>query len=466
MQSLSQRPEHDLVSQKWDLDRLFRDLLSAKKRLKRRSKTLSTFEIDYLCLVLAGYKPQDIADKINWKIQALRAEVSTGLYPYITELTGKVIEDWRDVIISLEEAGYKQPKPKRVMVIIIDDTDAMETENISQLLNQLVGDRSFKVLKTEVGSLILHLEGSEDAYDRIETLFRQGQLSQRLGYSVRDVYYTDASAYTGLETANSETPDPQALSLETLGLETLGLETPVRTAIAHQQGPDSMFSTPERLSQWFQNVFDASWQTMQDFFAEPSLAPAYAARNLPVFPAPDLDQWERQAEITALIDQIYSGSTALKETAARRLGVIGRDNVEAIAALIHLIRASQDDHLRWVAADSLGMIDPDNVVAGVRRVKDLSMLLTSHALALMVAVMEKGETGIAILVRVYPFHGQRFLPDDVVLTILDEAGEVFLEARSRRIDDYLQLHFSGQAKEPFSVQVSLGDVGIMQSFVI
>jgi len=108
----------------------------------------------------------------------------------------------------------------------------------------------------------------------------------------------------------------------------------------------------------------------------------------------------------------------------------------------------------------------ENVAAGVCRVKDLSLLLASHALALMVAILEKGDTGIAILVRICPFHDQRFLPDDVVLTILDDTGEMFLEARSRRIDDYIQLHFSGQPGEQFSLQVTLGAVGITETFVI
>ncbi|MCS6814072.1 MAG: DUF1822 family protein [Cyanobacteria bacterium] len=443
MQSVSRRPEYDQAAQKWDMERLFDDLLTVKQRMKPRAKTLSAFEMDYLCLLLAGYKPQDIANKINWQIAGLRAELSKGLYQYITELADRAIEDWRDVIIALEEAGYKRRKPQRMMVIIIDDTDAMETENIVSRLNQLVGDRSFKVLKTEIGSLILHLEGSDDAYNRIETLFNQGQLSEQLGYSVRKIYYTDVSAYDKLENPVCEEV-----------VKPLGTTTPASP-------------TPEHLSRWLQNVFDAGWQTMQDLFAAPIMAPAYATRNLPVFPSSDPNPRERHTEITTLIDHIYSAdSTALKEAAARRLGVIGRDSVEAIAALIHLIRVSQDDHLRWVAADSLGMIDPDNVAVGVRRVKDLSMLLTSHALALMVAVMEKGSTGIAIMVRIYPLRGQRFLPDDVVLTVIDETGETFLEARSRRIDDYLQLHFSGQLGEPFSVRVSLGDVGITQNFVI
>ncbi len=181
----------------------------------------------------------------------------------------------------------------------------------------------------------------------------------------------------------------------------------------------------------------------------------------------NLTERDRHAEIVTLVDQLYAAQPTIPRVeAASRLGRIGRDSMEAIAALVHVIRSSQDDHLRWVAAESLGMLDPENVATGVRRVKDLSMLLTSHALALMVGILEKSDRAIAILVRIYPLRTQRYLPDDVVLTVLDAAGEVFLEARSRQIDDYIQLQFSGQPGEQFSLHVRLGDVGITEVFVI
>ncbi len=433
----SQRSEHpdDDAFQRWDMERLFRDLLAVKQQMRRKIKSLSAFEVDYLQLLLTGHKPADIAQKINWSINSLKVEASNGLYQYISMLTGKDIEDWRDIIIALEESGYKR-RPKRIMVIVIDDTDELETNTIMQQIGQITGDRSFKLLKTEIGSLVLHLEGSEEGCNRLEALFHSGELSKLLGYPVRQVYYPAEVA----EDTSPSIPTP-----------------PQRPTYVH-------------LYQWFNHVVEAGWQTMQELFASGELSPAYAIRNSStegeVFLV-NLAERDRQAEIATLVDQLYAAQPTIpRAEAASRLGRIGRDSMEAIAALIHLIRTSQDDQLRWIAAESLGMIDPDNVATGVRRVKDLSMLLTSHALALMVGILEKGDRGIAILVRVYPLRGQRYLPDDVVLRVLDGAEEVFLEARSRQIDDYIQLQFSGQPGEQFSLQVNLGDVGITEVFMI
>jgi len=52
------------------------------------------------------------------------------------------------------------------------------------------------------------------------------------------------------------------------------------------------------------------------------------------------------------------------------------------------------------------------------------------------------------------------------LIILDESGEVFLEAQSRSADNWIQLEFRGEEKEHFSVKVVFEDVNITEDFAI
>ena len=61
--------------------------------------------------------------------------------------------------------------------------------------------------------------------------------------------------------------------------------------------------------------------------------------------------------------------------------------------------------------------------------------------------------------------GQTYLPREVQMIMLD-AGEVFLEARSRSADNWIQLEFSGEPGEQFSVKVALGYASIVEDFVI
>ena len=50
--------------------------------------------------------------------------------------------------------------------------------------------------------------------------------------------------------------------------------------------------------------------------------------------------------------------------------------------------------------------------------------------------------------------------------MLDESGAIFLEAKARRADNYIQLQFSGSVGERFSVKVALGEVSMTENFVI
>jgi len=54
----------------------------------------------------------------------------------------------------------------------------------------------------------------------------------------------------------------------------------------------------------------------------------------------------------------------------------------------------------------------------------------------------------------------------VQLLILDESKAIFLEAEARTADNYIQLEFSGEPGERFSIKVALGDATQEENFVI
>lgn len=70
-----------------------------------------------------------------------------------------------------------------------------------------------------------------------------------------------------------------------------------------------------------------------------------------------------------------------------------------------------------------------------------------------------------IRLQAHPFS-QPALPTDLQLTVLDASGNVFLEAASSNGNDYLQLEFSGQPDESFSVRVAFGSAEVRENFVI
>jgi Protein of unknown function (DUF1822) len=218
------------------------------------------------------------------------------------------------------------------------------------------------------------------------------------------------------------------------------------------------------LSQWFENVVEIGWQTIEELFAMGEANLAFSMRSGLQMSEGDAN---REETLKSLIEQVYGGKTEhQRKIAAEGIGDIGGGNREAIAALIHLIRSSEEEETRWAAAESLWAIDPGNPAAGVRRVTDFGMLIAGHAVALMVAIVEKAQGKVAILLRVYPMRNQVYLPPNLELVVLDETGETFLEAQARNADNRIQLKFSGDRGERFSVRVALGDASVTEDFAI
>jgi hypothetical protein len=107
---------------------------------------------------------------------------------------------------------------------------------------------------------------------------------------------------------------------------------------------------------------------------------------------------------------------------------------------------------------------PGYVEAG--KLIDLGIQLKGFPIALLLDFKPEDETNTSIRLQVHPGGKERFLPPDLQLMVLDDSGQVFLEAKSREMDNYIQLIFSGEVGEHFSVQIAFGDVKIEENFVI
>lgn len=99
------------ASKNWDMERLLVALGAAKKTVKPSSKGLSKTEKKFLVLLLCGHGPEAIAQKLDRNPNGVRVDLSKGLYDYIEVLIGKRPTDWREIIIWLEQRGYKITQP-------------------------------------------------------------------------------------------------------------------------------------------------------------------------------------------------------------------------------------------------------------------------------------------------------------------------------------------------------------------
>jgi len=211
------------------------------------------------------------------------------------------------------------------------------------------------------------------------------------------------------------------------------------------------------LSRWWQNNFEPEWQAISTF---PNLVIATRSHS---------ESQNIEQNILSLIQQLsVENDENQRQNAAKQLGEIAVGSSDAVQALVNLLRSTSDDETLWIAVESLRKIDPENPAAGIRRVRliDLGMEIAGKAVALAVALLQKVEGDVSVLLQVYPTANDDYLPADLKLILIDDSGNILREITARRADVYMQLKFSCEVGEIFSVQVALGDTNFRENFVV
>lgn len=223
---------------------------------------------------------------------------------------------------------------------------------------------------------------------------------------------------------------------------------------------ESIEETRIILSRWLQNIFEDEWQ---EFSYIPSLVTATRHNNS------SYEINSNNDEIASLINKLsIENDEHQRQSAVEKLGEIAVGNADAIQALVNLLRSTSDDETLWSVVESLQKIDPSNPATGIRRVKlvDLGMQIAGNAVALAVALVQKVNGEVGVLVQVYPTGDEDYLPPDLQLLLLSESGVILREVIARRTDVCLQLKFSGDKSEKFSIKLALEKANIIENFVI
>ncbi|MBW4574523.1 MAG: DUF1822 family protein [Aphanothece sp. CMT-3BRIN-NPC111] len=208
-----------------------------------------------------------------------------------------------------------------------------------------------------------------------------------------------------------------------------------------------------RLSDWFDNIFATSWQAIEEVINNQSANTTLAFRLGEV--RFDKMEWLQQQIQHLSTPANWRGNSSL--------------DLDPILALIQIIEKTQDEETRWKAAEMLWEIEPTHPAAGARRIIDLGMQLGGYPVALMVAILQKPDQKIAVLLRVYPMGSKDTLPPNLKLAVCD-AGipdrVVEVQARSQPKDNYIQLKFTAEYGERFSINISLEEASFTEYFVI
>ena len=102
----------------------------------------------------------------------------------------------------------------------------------------------------------------------------------------------------------------------------------------------------------------------------------------------------------------------------------------------------------------------------IRRAKliDLGIQMGDRQVVLLVEITPEKSNSIAVILQVHPFPDEDYLPQALTLRVIESTGEVFMQAQARDRDNFIQLKFSGQIGERFSVNISFEDTELTEKF--
>jgi hypothetical protein len=215
---------------------------------------------------------------------------------------------------------------------------------------------------------------------------------------------------------------------------------------------DRLCPIPTHLGEWLKQKFDSGWEPC-DHLLRPQkqsiLSSALRSRLR-----------NKQDEIKRRVEQLH-----LKQ-ANRGLPSKPIPSIEPEAALIQMIQSTQDDEIRWQAAELLWQLNSQHPACPVVSAKDLGIYLQGCQVALVVGVLPKADETRLILLRLYPIDPELRLPPGLKLIGLDETGNQVFQVESRQQDDCIQFKITADEGDRFNVRVVLNDASFTESFVV
>jgi hypothetical protein len=105
---------------------------------------------------------------------------------------------------------------------------------------------------------------------------------------------------------------------------------------------------------------------------------------------------------------------------------------------------------------------------GVSRVKlwDLGKRENCSKIALVISLLPSETEELEISVKICPTNNHTYLPEGLVIKILDETQQAILQAQTKTTNENIEFFLSGKTGEYFSIQAILNDEMKMESFMI
>ncbi|NES04841.1 MAG: DUF1822 family protein [Okeania sp. SIO2F4] len=185
----------------WNVNNLILEVEKIRNQYLPMGEGLSKFHKQYLLMVLVGKQLPDMVPELEdiSSVDSLRTKLSNdkkkkGIHFCLEKLLKQEIGNPQNIIFHLFNSKYrKQPQPpnfekeRNLLIRIPDDVSAKQLLEIESKVRAITGCPYIRVVEIKMGSIILHLKGSQSACEQVESLHQQGLLADRLGVPIIDV---------------------------------------------------------------------------------------------------------------------------------------------------------------------------------------------------------------------------------------------------------------------------------------
>ncbi|MEG4056467.1 MULTISPECIES: DUF1822 family protein [unclassified Microcoleus] len=205
------------------------------------------------------------------------------------------------------------------------------------------------------------------------------------------------------------------------------------------------------LRQWLENIFSSDWESVESIFdPQPENSPVKIENPV----KSNLGNWFKNVAETGwqkfeqgkqnLDDLLFHDETP-------NFAFRGGGNSRAESAL----QGSQSSINRFPEAD-------------VTRAKliDLGMRLGRTTVALLVAIAEESDRTVRVHVQLHPAIGDHYLPRNLKLSLISDAGKVLDELESTVQQQCISLEFYVEPGESFSIRLAIDDLSITENFMV
>jgi hypothetical protein len=111
-------------------------------------------------------------------------------------------------------------------------------------------------------------------------------------------------------------------------------------------------------------------------------------------------------------------------------------------------------------------ITRQDIDSGVNSISRAKVINVGRQIVLLMELTPTNSAVFDIRLRVYPAENTVHLPHNLQLTILDESGNACMKTQAEIANDWIQLEFSTQHEEKFSVELELEETTITEEFVV